>query len=36
VGRRGSGTLTFTQWNAVPRPAAPPADQVIDLSQLTG
>jgi hypothetical protein len=36
VGRRGSGTLNFTMWNAVPRPAAPPGDQVINLSQLTG
>jgi hypothetical protein len=36
VGRQGSGTLTFTQWDAVPRPAAPPANQVINLNQLTG
>jgi hypothetical protein len=36
VGRRGSGSLTFTQWDAVRAPAAPPADQVINLNQLTG
>jgi len=36
VGRQGSGSLTFTQWDAVPRPAAPPAGQVINLNQLTG
>jgi hypothetical protein len=36
VGRQGSGSLTFTQWDAVPRPARPPAGQVIDLNQLAG
>jgi hypothetical protein len=36
VGRQGSGSLTFTQWDAVPRPAAPPPGQVIDLNRLTG
>jgi hypothetical protein len=36
VGKNGGGTLTFTRWNAVPKPAAPPADQVINLNKLTG
>ncbi len=36
VARQGNGSLDFSQWNAVPRPVAPPAGQVIDLSKLTG
>jgi hypothetical protein len=31
-GRRGA--LTFTQWNSVPVPAAPPKDQIVDPGQL--
>jgi hypothetical protein len=40
VGRQGNGggpshgTLNFSQWNAVPRPAAPPASQVINLNKI--
>lgn len=36
VGKAHSGRLDFTQWNSVPRPAAPPASQVINMSQLGG
>jgi hypothetical protein len=28
------GTLTFTQWNKVPTPTAPPAGQVVNVNQL--
>jgi hypothetical protein len=41
VGRQGSGsqqsngTLNFSQWNAVRRPTAPPASQVINLNKIT-
>jgi hypothetical protein len=30
------GGLAFSQWNSVPKPVAPPASQVIDLSKLGG
>lgn len=36
IGKAHSGRLDFTQWNSVPRPVAPPASQVINLSQLGG
>jgi hypothetical protein len=35
AGGASNGTLTFSQWNAVPRPAAPPASQVINLNKIT-
>src|ERR1035441_10021106 len=31
-----AGEITFSQWNAVPVITAPPAGQVVNLSQLTG
>jgi hypothetical protein len=31
-----AGTLSLTQWDAVPIPGPPPASQVVNLSQLTG
>jgi len=34
-GRQSNGTLNFSQWNAVPRPAAPPASQVININKIT-
>jgi hypothetical protein len=34
VAKRHNGQLDFTQWNSVPRPAAPPASQVINASSL--
>jgi hypothetical protein len=34
-GTQSNGTLNFSQWNAVPRPAAPPASQVINLNKIT-
>ena len=30
----GRDRIAFSRWNSVPRPAAPPASQVIDLSKL--
>jgi hypothetical protein len=35
VGKQSNGTLDFSQWNAVPRPTAPPASQVINLNKIT-
>jgi hypothetical protein len=35
VGKQSNGTLNFSQWNAVPRPSAPPASQVINLNKIT-
>jgi hypothetical protein len=32
----GTGTLNFTQWDAVTIPPAPPASQIVDTSKLTG
>lgn len=32
----GRDRIAFSQWNSVPKPAAPPASQVIDLSKLGG
>jgi hypothetical protein len=34
VGKGHNGQLDFTQWNSVPHPAAPPADQVINMADL--
>jgi len=34
-GQQSNGTLNFSQWNAVPRPMAPPASQVINLNKIT-
>jgi len=34
VGKSSSGQLDFTQWNSVKQPAAPPANQVVNLSRL--
>jgi hypothetical protein len=34
VGKGNNGQLDFTQWNSVPRPAVPPASQVINMSAL--
>jgi hypothetical protein len=34
LGKDKTGRLDFTQWNSVPRPAAPPASQVINLARL--
>jgi hypothetical protein len=34
-GKQSNGTLDFSQWNAVPRPTAPPASQVINLNKIT-
>jgi hypothetical protein len=34
IGKGNNSRLDFTQWNSVPRPAAPPASQVIDISRL--
>jgi hypothetical protein len=34
TGKNSAGRLDFTQWNAVRRPAAPPASQVVSLSRL--
>jgi hypothetical protein len=34
-GTQSNGTLDFSQWNAVPRPTAPPASQVINLNKIT-
>jgi hypothetical protein len=34
VAKRHNGQLDFTQWNTVPRPVPPPANQVIDVSRL--
>jgi hypothetical protein len=33
-GSTGHDVLKFSQWNAVPRPSAPPANQVVNLSGL--
>ncbi|HUA28761.1 MAG TPA: hypothetical protein VMC03_07735 [Streptosporangiaceae bacterium] len=33
-GRPSNGTLDFSRWNAVPRPKAPPASQVINLNKI--
>ena len=32
----GRGGIAFSRWNSVPKPVAPPASQVIDLSKLGG
>jgi hypothetical protein len=34
VGKGHNGQLDFTQWNSVPHPAAPPANQVINMASL--
>jgi hypothetical protein len=34
--RGAHGRLSFSQWNSVPAPVAPPASKVIDLSRLLG
>lgn len=34
AGAGKSGTVTFSQWNAVPRPTPPPASQVVNLNNL--
>ena len=34
-GQQSNGTLNFSRWNAVPRPATPPASQVINLNKIT-
>jgi hypothetical protein len=34
-GGQSNGTLNFSQWNAVPRPTAPPASQVVNLNKIT-
>jgi hypothetical protein len=34
-GQQSNGTLNFSQWNAVPRPTAPPPSQVINLNKIT-
>jgi len=36
IGKAHRGRLDFSQWNSVPRPVAPPASQVINVSQLGG
>jgi hypothetical protein len=36
IGKAHSGWLDFNQWNSVPRPVAPPASQVINMSSLGG
>jgi hypothetical protein len=34
-GGQSNGTLNFSRWNAVARPAAPPASQVVNLNKIT-
>ncbi len=36
IGKAHRGRLDFSQWNSVPRPVAPPASQVINVSRLGG
>jgi hypothetical protein len=32
AGNGKSGVVTFTQWNSVPKPTAPPASQIVNLN----